>query len=144
MNNLFRVAGIALIVGLAGCGPTVGTLKGKLVKDGAPVAAGGLVGLNFHPLLPDGTPDSRNAYVAGLNPDGTFEFFASGGTLPPGKYRLVIRAAGQDGPPGPAAARPKKSVDRFAGFSTLAESKLTVTVVAGENDLVIDLAKPEG
>lgn len=144
MTILLRVVAVGMLAAFAGCGPTTGTLKGKLVKDGVPVGAEGLVSLNFHPIHSDGTVEAGNAYTAGLNGDGTFEFLASTGIMPPGKYRLVIRAAGQYGPPDPKNPKTKKTPDRFAGFSTLAESKLTVTVAPGENDLVIDLAKPEG
>jgi len=144
MTILLRVVAVGVLATFAGCGPTTGTLKGKLVKDGVPVGADGLVSLNFYPIKPDGTADPNNAYTAGLNGEGTFEFLASTGIIPPGKYRLVIRAAGQYGPPDPKAPKSKKAPDRFAGFSTLAESKLTVTVVPGANDLVIDLSKPEG
>ena len=149
--SILTVALVAL--GSAGCGPSAATLKGKVVDGDKPFSTDGqLVSLQFHPMKPDGTADATNAYTANVGGDGAFEFVASGGTLPPGKYRVVIsgvtggREGGGPGPEGFAKAGKgdKKKADRFAPHNTLATSKLTVTVTAGANDRTVDLSKPGG
>ncbi len=155
MSSLSRRAALAaapffLLFTLAGCGSPASTLKGKLVNGTEPVGSGGqLVSLSFHPMT-GGTPDATNNYTVPLNEDGSFEFVASGGTLPPGDYRVVISGVSSGPPtakerdnqkPNLPGAKPKKTGGRFDAVDTLADTKLTITVVAGKNDLVIDLAK---
>ncbi len=134
---------------IAGCGENAGKLKGTVVDGGKPVGSEGQqVSLSFHPMKPDGSFDPSNCSTAVLNTDASFEFVASGGTLPPGKYKVVISSVGSaEGPPALGKEKKKKSekpADRFAGHSTFATSKLTVTVEPGKNEVVLDLSKPAG
>ena len=134
------LAAPALLLALAGCGPADARLKGKLVNGPEPVGSGGrLVSLSFHPVT-GGTPDPKKCYTAPLDADGSFEFVASGGTLPPGEYRVVVAAAGGSQSV-PAAGKAKAGPDRFDGVNTLAASKLSATLAAGQNDITVDLAK---
>jgi hypothetical protein len=146
--SLVLATGLALAA-LSGCGSSTGTLKGKVVDNGAPVKPDGLASLSFYPMK-DGTPDANNSFTAVLNGDGTFDVVASGGKLPPGTYRVVVASAGgagrEGGGPGPEGfpKAGKEKADRFAPHNTLATSKLSVTVAAGSNDVVIDLSKAGG
>ncbi len=147
MKAIVRALLIGSIFGAAGCGTDTGTLKGSLVDGGKPVGSEGQqVSLSFHPRKPDGAFDEGNCSTAVLNGNGSFEFVASGGTLKPGTYRVVIAGASSASGPGTQSTAKEKSKkpDRFAGHSTFAASKLTVTIVAGKNDVVIDLSKPAG
>lgn len=141
MKSLPRFA-LLLAFALTGCSAPTATVKGKLLDGGQPVGPDGLmVALNFHPLKPDGTVDKQTSYSAVLNGDGSFQIVESGGTLPPGDYRVVITAAA-GGPPDPKKkAKASPAQLRFAPFTTVEGSKLKVTVAAGGNDLTIDLAK---
>lgn len=144
MKTLAYALVFGSICGAAGCGADAGTLKGSVVDGGKPVGSEGQqVSLSFHPAKPDGSFDEGNCSTAVLNGDGSFEFVASGGTLKPGRYKVVIASASAPGPGTQSTAKEKsKAPDRFAGHSTFAASKLTVTVEAGKNDVVIDLSKP--
>ena len=148
MKAIMRVLVLGSAITMAGCGTDAGTLKGSLVDGGKPVGSEGQqVSLSFHPAKPDGAFDGSNCSTAVLNSDGSFEFVASGGTLKPGLYKVVIAGSlgSGTGPGTQSTAKEKnKKPDRFAGHSTFAASKLTVTVEAGKNDVVIDLSKPTG
>ncbi len=136
---LFALLGFALVA-LSGCGPTSAKLKGKVVEGNTPVLPNGLVSLSFHPIKADGSPDLMTVFTTPLEGDGTFKFVASGGTLPPGKYRVVIAGPGVAPPTG--KTKIKSSPNRFGDSSNVETSKLHITVQPGQNDLVIDLAKP--
>ena len=149
MKALLHSILVCSALAIAGCGENAGKLKGTVVDGGKVVGSEGQqVSLSFYAMKPDGTADAGNCSTAVLNADGSFEFVASGGTLPPGKYKVVIASAGSaEGPPTVGKEKKKKSeksVDRFAGHSTFATSKLTVTVESGKNEVVLDLSKPAG
>ena len=149
MKTLIRTLLFGSVLALVGCGADAGRLKGTVVDGGKVVGSEGQqVSLSFYAMKPDGTADAGNCSTAVLNADGSFEFIASGGTLPPGKYKVVIASVGSaEGPPTLGKEKKKKSekpVDRFAGHSTLATTKLMVTVEPGKNEVVLDLAKPTG
>jgi|GEM_PF-2636386 len=147
MKTLAYALVFGSICGAAGCGADAGTLKGSVVDGGKPVGSEGQqVSLSFHPMKPDGSFDEGNCATAALNGNGSFEFVASGGTLKPGRYKVVIAAASSGAGTGTQSTGKEKSKkpDRFAGHSTFAASKLVVTVEAGKNEVVIDLSKPTG
>jgi hypothetical protein len=65
-----------------------------------------------------------------VNADGTFELLASGGELPAGRYQLAIQALG----------KLKSQMTKFAP----PQSPIRRDLAAGENDITIDVGKPEG
>ena len=124
----------AFVVTVSGCGTDPARIKGRLLDNGMPLAvaaSGAPQSVVFIPLGPDGS-DLGRMYSATLGPDGTFELVAAGGSVPPGKYRVSLDIA----LPGKAGERFK----RFAGTG----SPIRTELKPGSNDLVIDLAKPEG
>jgi hypothetical protein len=123
------VAAVALAA--AGCsGGGTARLKGKIVDNGQPVTfPPTTASVQLSPLGEGGTPDPTKVYACVVNEDGSFEFLASGGELPPGTYQVVLELVGGKGP---------------ANAKAIAGKALKRELKSGSNDLVIDLAKPEG
>ena len=127
-------AATLLAVAAAGCADSTAKLKGRLLEGGQPVNfAGHQTGLSFH-LLTDGKTDPNWIYPAAVAPDGTFEMLASGGTLPPGRYRVQLESWG--------SARGGPLTDRFGGRFSKDRSRVECEVTPGRNDLMIDLPPP--
>lgn len=126
MKRVLLLAAIGL---LAGCGPDQARITGRVVENGQPVEVQGQAALVFYPDA-GGKPGDR-AYPAGLNPDGTFELVASGGSLPPGVYLVSLEVNGP---------KTNAGIGRFKDQYKLARWELK----PGQNDLTIDLAKPGG
>ncbi|WP_162659575.1 hypothetical protein [Tuwongella immobilis] len=127
----------------SGCGDTgKSTLKGQLQKsDGSPFAlqAGEQAFLTFCQVGESGAINSEATYPAMVQGNGQFEVIASGGELPPGKYRVALQilagsAVTKSGTP--------KQADRLKGAMSPEKSKTEITVQPGSNDLQIKL--PEG
>jgi hypothetical protein len=126
---LLAVALVALAT--SGCGGGMAKVKGRLVSNGQPMTVPGMtVGVVFTPVGADDKPNPTKAYTAVVNEDGSFELVASGGEFPAGKYQVAITATGK------MAAQLKA----FAGPN----SPIRREFKSGENDIVIDVAKPDG
>src|SRR5258708_8230 len=81
-----------LALGASGCGPSGIIAKGKLTKNGEPIATrkGESLGLSFLPYNEEGSPP-HDVYDAVLRPDGTFEVWGPKRRgIPAGKYRISI------------------------------------------------------
>jgi hypothetical protein len=124
-NSILSVALSAAVLAL-GCGGGVGRVKGQVVEGGKPLPVEGQVALMFELIGPDGKPDEIKSYPVPLNKDGSFELVASGGTVPPGTYRVTVQVNGR---------KEASGIARYKGQS------LTQEVKAGSNNLTIDLAK---
>lgn len=134
MRHLICFAALAgLFVGLAGCGPALGKVKGKVVENGQPVEIDGQAALMFTLLNADGNPDTSKSYSIPLEKDGSFELVVSGGAVPPGKYLVSFTVN---------APKSDKGLGRFRDRFPYPDSKLRQEVKAGANDVTIDLAKP--
>ncbi|MFO0823709.1 MAG: hypothetical protein U0792_11430 [Gemmataceae bacterium] len=124
----------ALVVVLVGCEAEPSRVKGRLLENGKPVAvpaAGSPQVIVFESMSPDGATSTGRMYSAMLSTDGTFELIASGGSVPPGNYRVSfdVTLPGKDG-------------DKFKGFRR-DNSPIRRELKPGSNDLTIDLASPE-
>lgn len=125
---------VLALAGLAagGCGGSnMARVKGRLVMNDQPMSfpptAAAVV---FTPLSGEGKPDPSKSYTAVVNEDGSFELLASGGELPSGRYQISIQATGKLGAQLKKFAEPTSPVRR--------------ELKPGGNELVLDLAKPEG
>jgi hypothetical protein len=127
--RVLTVAILALAAG--GCGDKNAQLRGQLRESGQPLnLAGDQTALSFHRLV-DGKTDPNGIYPAAVASDGSFEMHASGGSLPPGRYRVLLESWG--------APKGGPMTDRFGGRFSKDKSKLEYDIVAGQNDLTIDL-----
>jgi hypothetical protein len=122
----------ALVVVLAGCGTDPARIKGRVLDNGQPLSvpgSGAPQSIVFESL--GGEAGAGRMYSAMLNPDGTFELVAAGGSVPPGEYRVSfdVTLPGKDG----------EKFKRFRGSG----SPLRRELKPGSNDLTIDLSKPE-
>ena len=113
-----------------GCGGGKARVKGKVVDNGEPVKfPPTTASVQLTPVGPDGRPDVNSAVTCVVNEDGTFELLASGGEAPPGKYHVTLNLTGGKGPP-KAQAIAGKAIER--------------ELKSGQNELTIDLSRPEG
>ena len=131
MRNFILFA--ALAISAAGCGSSLGRIKGRLVENGQPVTIDGQAALMFYHLGDDGKPNPSKAFPLPLSKDGSFELVASGGAVPPGNYLVSFDVN---------AKKSDKGLGRFKDKFTYPTSTLRQEVKAGENDVTIDLAKP--
>lgn len=128
-----RALVLIALVGLAtgGCGSSMARVKGRLVNNDQPMSfpptAAAVI---IAPIGADGKPDQMKSFTAVVNEDGTFELLASGGELPPGQYQIAIQAPG----------KLKEQLKKFA----VPNSSIRRELKPGSNELVIDVAKPEG
>jgi len=130
MRRVLPAAVLAALFAVAGCGGGMAKVKGKLVENGEPKAfAPFSASVQFAKIGDDGKPDETKMYSAIVNADGTFELVASGGQLPAGMYQVVIEMPVKPGQRQPFAAH---------------VSPIRRDLKSGQNDLTIDLAKPEG
>lgn len=120
---LFGAALLALLA--SGCGSEAAKMKGRLVEHGQPKEFPPTVASVQFTLIVDGKPNPSKSYPAVVNTDGTFEVLASGGQLPPGTYEVEIR-----GPIG----------DKKGAAPLILKREIK----AGQNELTIDVAKPDG
>ncbi len=125
------VSGLLLVVMLSavGCGPNVGTVKGRVTLKGAPIGDGSVI---FQGA-------SANVSVSGnLKPDGTYQIVAANMPgLPPGDYKVAISPSKIGTGEAPLAIAPGQAEvvrvmipQRYHSTET---SGLTATVQAGEN-----------
>lgn len=122
----------ALGVIVAGCGPDKARITGRVFDNNQPVAvpaSGDPQSIVFTSL--GGDAGAGRMYTAALNPDGTFELVAAGGSVPPGEYRVSFNVI-----------LPGKGGEKFKRFRGEG-SPIRRELKPGPNDLSIDLAKPE-
>ena len=122
----------------AGCGggaEEAVPAKGRLLDAGKPLevrgmeAFAGMVQVEFYRIGPDGqVSDVPETAVA--DRDGYFDIGARG--LAPGKYRIAVRQWD-----------PYPDVDKLGGKFDAKNSPI-VREITGEEDILIDLSKPEG
>lgn len=129
-----RAAAAALLFFVAGsgCGESSGKLKGRVVENGTPVPVPFQAALMFTAVDANDKPIQMKSYTVNLDPEGTFELFASDGSLPTGKYMVSIESPM---PAGSTGLLKYKTALKYPG------SKLRVELVRGMNDLTVDLAK---
>src|SRR3954471_12435245 len=95
MKRSGLIAAMAVVLA-GGCGPSVAKVKGRLVDNGAPMTfPPTTVAIELSPIGADGKAEGNTVYSAVVQEDGGFEVVASGGTLPPGTYRVGIIATGK-------------------------------------------------
>ena len=115
---------------IGGCSETKATVKGKLVENGKSMSfESNQAALQLTLVGPDGKLDTKHSYTAVVNADGSFEVVASGGELLLGKYQVAVQFRGGD--------------PKYKAFAA-PDSPLRRELKAGRNELIIDLAKPEG
>lgn len=129
-RSLVAALGCAALLLVAGCGaPPVGTVQGKVTRNGAPVGAGSIIFQNA-----DGTVSMS----ANLNPDGTYvvESIDRAG-LPPGDYKVAVSPSKIGSgevvlavAPGQTPAGPPPIPAKYHSVET---SGLSAKVAAGEN-----------
>ena len=132
MRLLFLPAAAAVL--LAGCGESSGRLRGRVVENGQPTEIPGQAALMFTRIGAGDKPDTSKSYTMAVEKDGTFEMVASGGALPPGRYMVTVETT----------AKGKAGLAKYKEPYKYPTSPLRADVVAGPNDLIIDLAKPDG
>jgi len=127
---------LALTLLAGGCAQreVLGKVSGKVTFEGKPVAKAMVLFQN----------KERAVYMmAPIDEKGQFEVsMAAGYGLPPGDYQVSISPPPLDAPPGPIMERPDYE-DKFPNISARYRnpetSGITITVVKGENPLVIEL-----
>lgn len=122
----------ALAVGCGGGGPAGVKVSGRLVHNGKPLSPAPKEDDTVEvALFPDDA--SQNAVPALYHADGRLEFVgATGGGVPPGPYRVLIRWVPYQG----------DQEDRFQERFTPAATPLRYTVSADpEQDIVVDVGK---
>jgi hypothetical protein len=132
-----RAAAVALLLlGAAGCGPKLYSVRGKVTyPDGAPVTEGLVV---FESAGPGKAVTARGE----VGPDGSYELgtYRTGDGAPTGKYRVLVAPKSDpnavDGPPRTPPFDP-----RYADFKT---SGLEYEVTAGPNDYPIRVSPAGG
>src|SRR5262245_11180906 len=151
---LVGTLGVAVVALFCGCPPSekVFKVKGKLLKNGQPAQVDitgkslppgetGRIKVIFYPVQADndvivdqnGEVTVGGGEMAGVESDGTFSLSGSkGGGLKPGKYRIVI-----------LHLDPSTGKDLLKGAFNEANSKITRDI-NGDQEIVIDLAKPTG
>ncbi|HYH65474.1 MAG TPA: hypothetical protein VD866_12330 [Urbifossiella sp.] len=132
MKRVSAAFAVLMLAGCGGAGPA--KIKGRVLENGQPVSVAGQASLVFSPVGPDGKAGDK-AYVAGLNPDGTFELVASGGEVPPGEYVVSFEVSSGKG----TGAAPSGLAKYREMFKNVKQ-----TLSPGMNDLTFDLAKPNG
>lgn len=81
-----------IMISLAGCGPSLVQVKGRVTRNGAPLVVSdrGRVTVVFHPVNEESS-SSGVSYSAIAKPDGTFEVTGKDGSgIPPGSYRIAV------------------------------------------------------
>jgi len=131
--RLFPAAAVAAAF-LFGCGETSGRLRGKVVENGQPTGIPAQAALMFTVVDASDKPDAAKSFTATIDKDGTFELVASDGRLPPGKYMVTIET------PAGGTSGLAKYKDKYR----YPNSPIRAVIAAGQNDLTIDLAKPNG
>ena len=134
-RNLMRSVGpaIALLL-LAGCGPSMGKVDGKVVwDDGKP--AGDLAGS----LVVFESAEMKLSARGNIEPDGTFKIGTNSADdgLPLGEYEVAVmehRVTPEGAAPPPAKLDLK--------FSALKTSGLKVTIKGGTNPVTLTLGHP--
>jgi hypothetical protein len=150
---LVCLVALGLVCGCGAGGPSGVKVKGKLVKNGQPVSVdlpsgkplppgeSGRMKVWFYPVKADnevivdanGGITALGGEQATVESDGSFWLTGSKGTgIPAGKYRIVI-----------THADPSSGKDLLKGAYSEANSKITRDVTS-EQEIVIDLAKPQG
>ncbi len=146
------VAAVGLGCGCSGSKDKGIKVRGKLLRNGAPAqvditgkalppsgegAAPGRMRVMFYPVKADNDviandggeiKEGISGHEAGVESDGTFVLIG----VPPGKYRVVI-----------THIDPSTEQDLLKGVFNEANSKITRDVT-GDQEIVIDLAKPTG
>jgi hypothetical protein len=147
-RHLAGALGLALLAPLAGCGPSTGTVTGKVTYQNEPVAA---ARVNVGPVASDLTGNDGTYKITGvpvgevevtvLLPAGSSGFGMpmipeGGGGVPPGKEG---KGSGgfRPGQPNPSAVNiPTDLVEKYRDPKT---SGLKLTVKSGENSFPIDV-----
>jgi hypothetical protein len=132
--------GLVLTV-LAGCAEArddVVPVRGKVTMGGTPLAVKGreigvgYVELHFYRVRDDGSIDTEPADAA-VEESGEFSVRGrDGGGLPPGRYKIAVRQLD-----------PAPDNDKLGGRFNRQNSKI-VREVTGEEEIVIDVSRPEG
>lgn len=116
---------------LVGCGRTnIASVKGKVIENGQPrTFEANQAAVQLTLVAENGELDNIHAYTAVVEADGSFEVVASGGEVKVGKYQVAIIYRGND---------PKYEALYAPG------SQLRREIKGGPNEIMIDLAKPQG
>ncbi len=135
------ITSLVLVVAFAGCGPSGPprvTVKGKLVKGGAPLPVPRAdIGLGWvqMELIPADGNSSKQHEMTRTKEDGTFEFIGEGDGIATGDYRLSVIHFEQ-GPPN----------DKLKGAFSPEKTQIKISVPADKgstHDLgTIDLDNP--
>lgn len=131
MRSLLVLAAAAALAS-GGCGGgTPAKVKGRLVSDGQPLSVpASQVAVTFTAQGGGGDKGGPASYTAQVAEDGSFEVVVSGGQMPPGTYKVEIVAVG-------------KLKEKFKGMVG-DKSPVRRELKPGPNEVVIDVAKPEG
>jgi hypothetical protein len=136
MRRLLSCALVLLVALNSGCGSGRVKAKGRLLQDGRPFPSdepGLVVHVVFIPLAESNPAAPEGNSVAEFNrEDATFRVAGRDGRgLPPGKYRISVQVN-------------RKRKDIFEGAFNAVNSKIVREVTSSADEIVVDLAKPEG
>ena len=132
----FRLGGAALLctVTLAGCGDGMLTTKGRVVKNGAPIALkpGEDLGIFFYPLGSDGKLGTTVYPALFSAADSTFRVTGNDRRgMPPGRYRVAVELK-------------LNKKDLFRGAYDMNNSPFVFDVDSRTGEILIDLDRPNG
>lgn len=121
---------LTLFLLLSGCSGNMATVSGRIVDNGQPMKyAATQAAVQLTLMGANGKPDNSKSFTAVVNPDGTFQVVASGGSVPIGTYQVIMNIRDED--------------PKYKPFTAL-DSQIRREVKPGHNDLVLDLSKPAG
>ena len=135
MRPIWRCALLAAVVA-SGCGgPRMIQPKGRVLKNGAPLALkeDEYVNVFFVPVIEEGQKHPGDVFAARYNDaDGTFEATGKDGKgLPPGKYRITVEHF-------------RKKKDLLNGAFNSEKSPFVREITDATAEITIDLDKPNG
>jgi hypothetical protein len=120
---------------LAGCGRGLVQPKGRVLKDGAPLALKEqeYVNIFFIPVVAEGEKHPGDVYAARYNDtDGTFQATGKDGKgLPPGKYKITVEHL-------------RKKRDLLNGAFGVDKTPFVRDIDTRTGEIVLDLARPNG
>ena len=137
-----RFAGLLCALCIAGCGgPRDGAVpvRGRVTRGGEPLAVKGrdlglgYVEVHFYRIGDDGTTANDPADAAVEEPGDFTVRGKDGHGLPPGKYKITVRQLD-----------PAPNTDKLGGRFNLKNSRIEREVTDGEDEIVIDVSRPEG
>jgi hypothetical protein len=132
---MWWLCGLLAALLLAGCGRGLVQPKGRVLKDGAPLALKEqeYVNIFFVPVVAQGEKHPGDVYAARYNDaDGAFQATGKDGKgLPPGKYKITVEHL-------------RKKRDLLNGAFGADKTPFVRDIDSRTGEIVLDLARPNG